>query len=328
MVKITVSAIIPLFKVRDYIGKCCDSLFNQTLKNVEYVFVNDSTPDDSVDVIKEKLEQYPSIEPFVKIVNHPQNMGVAEARNTGLRHASGEYVVYVDADDWIENDMFAELYSTAVAANLDIVGCDWYLEYPQRSRVLRQFSAAGANEAFRAMLKGQLRWYLWAFMIRREFIIENELGFLRGYNIGEDMSFLLKGFAVAQSYAHVSKPLYHHTLYNENSLTRMDSIKQFEIVRHNVEDALGFIQTKHQQGYDLELACYKLTVKFPLLISLQKRSYELWNTFYNDVHWAIWKNDVQPVRNKFIQWLAANRVYSGLYLYNAMFKFVNHLLYR
>ncbi len=328
MVEIAVSIIIPMYKVREYIAKCCDSLFTQSLKAVEYIFVSDSTPDDSVAIVEEKINQYPDVKSSVKVVEHHQNMGVAEARNTGLRNATGKYIAFVDADDWIDENMFSELYATASVTDLDVVGCDWYLEYPETTRILRQPNYCSADDGFRAMLRGELRWYLWAFMIKRELILRNGLEFLRGYNIGEDMAFLLKVFSVAKSYAHIPRPLYHHSLFNENSLTRTNSLQQFEIVRHNVDDALLFISSKCQGNHDLELACYKLTVKFPLLISSDRASYKLWNQFYNDSHWAIGKNYSQSLRNKLLQWAASYKMYCILNVYNLLFKAINRILYR
>lgn len=317
-----------MYKVRDYIGKCCDSLFSQLQDCTEYIFVNDATPDDSIEILQMKIQQYPQILPYVRIIEHSQNMGVAEARNTGLNNASGEYIAFVDADDWIEPDMFSVMYDEAVVKSLDVVGCDWYLEYPKTSRILRQPSYNSVSEGLKAMLRGELRWYLWSFIIRRSFIIENHLDFIKGYNIGEDMAFLLKCFTLAKSYSHVSLPLYHHALYNENSLTRIDAKRQFEIVRHNVDEVISFIKMKCHVGYDVELAYYKLNVKFPLLITSDKASYELWNSYYADSHWAIWKNETQSLRNKFLQWFASCKFYTVLLFYYKVFNGVNKLLYR
>lgn len=326
MVKISI--IVPMYKVRDYIGKCCDSLFSQIQESTEYIFVNDATPDDSIEILQMKIQQYPQVLPYVKIVEHSQNMGVAEARNTGLNNALGEYIAFVDADDWIEPEMFSVMYDEAVRKSLDIVGCDWYLEYSKTSRLLRQPTYNSVLEGFKAMLRGELRWYLWSFMIRRSFIVANHLNFTRGYNIGEDMAFLMKCFTLAKSYSHVSLPLYHHVLYNENSLTKIDAERQFEIVRHNVDEAISFIKMKYPEGYDVELASYKLNVKFPLLITADKALYELWNSYYTDSHWAIWKNETQSLRNKLLQWFAARKFYTALQIYYKVFRGISKLLYR
>lgn len=328
MVEVNVSIIVPLYKVRDYIGKCCDSLFSQTLNGIEYIFVDDATPDDSLKILQMKIEQYPDIASKAKIFRHSQNMGVAEARNTGLNNAQGKYIAFVDADDWIEPDMFFRLYEMAMSKDLDIVGCDWYLEYSQSKRILRQPDNDSVDVAFRAMLRGELRWYLWAFMIKRTLILKNQLCFTKGYNIGEDMAFLLKSFSVADSYGHISIPLYHHTMYNVNSLTRLEADKQFQSVRHYVNEVVPYVNSHYKSDCKKELACYKLNVKFPLLITSDVESYELWNSFYVDSHWAIWRNETQSLRNKLLQWVASKKLYLLVRMYNGLFRSLNKILYR
>ena len=116
----SVSVVIPVFKVRNFIERCATSLFEQTLEDVEYIFVDDASPDDSIEILKECLERYPKRKAQVQILTHEQNKGLPAARNTGLAVATGEYVFHCDSDDWVESTMLEDLYVTAIQNSADI----------------------------------------------------------------------------------------------------------------------------------------------------------------------------------------------------------------
>lgn len=109
-----VSVILPVYNVEKYIDKCIQSLLNQTLKDVEFIFVDDCSPDKSVDIIKKYND------PRIKLVQHEVNKYTAEARNTGVKNATGEYIAFVDPDDYIDNNFLEELYTIAKQSNADI----------------------------------------------------------------------------------------------------------------------------------------------------------------------------------------------------------------
>lgn len=98
LIMVRVSIIIPIFKVRNFIERCVCSLFGQTLKEVEYIFVDDATPDDSIEILEACIVRYPERKEQVRILKHEQNQGLPTARNTGLAVATGEYVFHCDSD--------------------------------------------------------------------------------------------------------------------------------------------------------------------------------------------------------------------------------------
>lgn len=119
-----VSIIVPVYGVERYIERCAVSLFEQTYKDVEYIFVNDATPDQSIEVLRTVMELYPERAKAVKIVEHPHNKGLSAARNTGVDNATGEYVWHVDSDDYVATDAVEKLIEAAERNNADIVICD------------------------------------------------------------------------------------------------------------------------------------------------------------------------------------------------------------
>ena len=115
-----VSVIVPVYNVEKYLEKCLDSLVNQTLKDIEIIVVNDGTKDNSQEIIDKYTKKYPKkVKGFIK-----ENGGLSSARNYGLKYAKGEYIAFIDSDDYVELDMFEKMYNKAINNNYDIVVCD------------------------------------------------------------------------------------------------------------------------------------------------------------------------------------------------------------
>ena len=100
-----VSMLIPIYGVEKFIERCAISLFEQTYQNIEYIFVNDCTKDDSINVLERVINRYPNRKPFVRIINHAQNKGLAGARNTAVANATGEFIMHVDSDDYVDKEI-------------------------------------------------------------------------------------------------------------------------------------------------------------------------------------------------------------------------------
>ena len=120
MIMHKVSVIIPVYGVDRFIRRCTESLFNQTLKEVEYIFVNDCTKDGSMDILRDVINAFPDRAEQLTIVEHETNKGLAGARNTGLAKARGEYVFHCDSDDFVEATMLEKMYSAAKSADADM----------------------------------------------------------------------------------------------------------------------------------------------------------------------------------------------------------------
>ena len=116
---IKVSVIVPVYNVEDYLEKCLDSLVNQTLKEIEIIVVNDGSPDNSEKIIDKYAKKYKNIKAYTK-----ENGGLSDARNYGIKKATGEYLAFVDSDDYIDKSMLEKMYQKAKTNNLDIVVCN------------------------------------------------------------------------------------------------------------------------------------------------------------------------------------------------------------
>lgn len=198
-----VSVIIPVYKVEPYVARCARSLFEQTLEDIEYIFVDDCTPDRSIEIVKEVLADYPDRKEQVHFVRTPRNGGLARARVFGLKYASGDYIIHCDSDDAVELDAYRQMYEKAVAENLDVVTCDYQVLGEQKPRVQSQFSAPGREIS--DILTGKVWSTVWSRMSRRNLwddIIEPRA------DMWEDMAFTIQIISKAKRIGYIQSPLY------------------------------------------------------------------------------------------------------------------------
>ena len=114
-----VSIIVPVYNVEKYIEKCLKSLVNQTLKDIEIIIVNDGTKDNSQRIVDKYTKKYDFVKSYIK-----ENGGLSSARNYGLKYANGEYIAFVDSDDYVDKDMYEIMYNKAKSNDFDVVVCN------------------------------------------------------------------------------------------------------------------------------------------------------------------------------------------------------------
>lgn len=118
-----VSVIVPVWGVEKYIERCARSLFEQSLDSIEFIFVNDCTPDKSIEILNDVISDYPHRYDNIKILHHDKNKGLPEARQTGVKASTGDYIIHCDSDDWVDRGLYKKMYSLAVKDDLDVVVC-------------------------------------------------------------------------------------------------------------------------------------------------------------------------------------------------------------
>lgn len=221
------SVIIPIYKVEQYIERCARSLFEQTLDDIEYIFVNDCTPDKSLEILYAVLEDYPHRAPYVKVVSHETNQGLTKTRNTGLSLATGEYIAHCDSDDWVEHDMYLKLYNKAVETNSDIVYSDFYFAFKDKVEV---YSTACYDMDKTKLLKNYISsvWTSLVNMIVKRTIYEDK-GLRSPEHICycEDFWLSVRLFLYSCRTTKISEPFYYYNQHNETS------------IMHNLSDYSG-----------------------------------------------------------------------------------------
>ena len=215
-----VSIVVPIYNVDKYLAKCLDSLVNQTLKDIEIILVNDGSTDNSGKIAKEYSEKYKNVYYYEK-----KNGGLSDARNYGMKHAKGDYIAFIDSDDYAELDTYELMYKKALNENLDYVECNFVWEYPNdlaknRIDIIKPYS----NK--KEMLKN-VRVVAWNKLIRKEIIDKNKLEFPFGLHY-EDIEFTYKLIPHLNSYSFINETCIHYMQRN-NSIANVQNKRTEEI---------------------------------------------------------------------------------------------------
>ena len=212
-----ISVIIAIYKSKKFIEKCAHSLFEQTLDSIEYIFVNDASPDNSINVLEKVINDYPNRKPFIKIINLEKNGGVSNARRIGIANATGEYIIHADSDDWFDKDMYERLFLKAKETDADIVGCNFRHEFTDIQYDFHQQYADSIQENICRLINGKIFPSLCTSLTRRSLIEDNGITFPVGLNMGEDLYFNLHLYLHAKKIVSLDWAPYHYRHTEESS---------------------------------------------------------------------------------------------------------------
>ncbi|MCY4778540.1 glycosyltransferase family 2 protein [Sphingobacterium sp. UT-1RO-CII-1] len=298
----SVSVIVPFYNAESYIEKCAHSLFSQTLEGIQFVFVNDKSTDGSVERLNNVIKQYPSRAMDVVIINHEKNKGAATSRNTGIEHVQGEYIGWVDADDWVEQDMFEMMYNQAVTKDLDIVWIDFYNSYGEKERLISQECDGNNLEYIKKMLNGRLSGVMWNKLTKRSIYIENDIRFQDGLDMGEDLRVNVQLFYYSRKIEYLKGVFYHHFKMKIDSITRISFFKP-KINLDWLENTKAIIAFAQDCGIELsetEVGLMKLGPKVNLLVrGVDINTFKTWRIIFPEANRFIWKTSL-PFHYKII----------------------------
>ena len=212
-----VSIIMPVYNVEDYIEKSIESVINQTLKDIEIIIVNDGSQDNSKELLQKYLKNNNNI-----IYLEKENGGLSSARNFGIKYATGEYIAFLDSDDFVEVNMYEEMYNVAKKENADMVECDFIWEYPNKKIKdigKLYFSKKEAIEKARVVA--------WNKIIRRDILQKTKIEFPNGLRY-EDIEFFYKILPYLDKISFVKKNFVHY-VQRQNSIVNTQNIRTKEI---------------------------------------------------------------------------------------------------
>lgn len=215
-----VTVFTPVYNVQNYIERCARSLFEQTYSNLEYIFVDDCTPDKSIDLLLRVVKDYPNRKAQVRIIHNEQRRGIAAVRNSTVDLASGTFVLNVDSDDWIEKEAIEKLVGKQMATNADIVSSDAITEGADEQRRLFTPDISAPHSMIQTLLTPKHSLQLWGRLIRTALYSQIE-GARDGIDYGEDTVILTQLIYYSRKLANVHEFLYHYFLGNQNALTRL-----------------------------------------------------------------------------------------------------------
>lgn len=275
-----VSVIIPVFNAECYIERCARSLFEQTLTDIEFIFVNDYSQDNGIYKLKQILSEYPQRQPQVQIIDHKFNKGSAAARNTGLKMSIGKYIIHCDADDWVEKDTYERMYEAAIAGNACIVISNYFLEYAGKSRLCVQ-NVRKNDDLVALLLSSKLHGANWNKLILRNLLIDNSLWYVEGINMWEDLIMSVKACCLAKNIILINEAFYHYNRQNLHSYCNIMSYSSLKNMQSAISEIETFLSNKNiLHRYTEELGYLKLSAKFNILLYSRGDLQKYWNQQY------------------------------------------------
>ena len=236
-----VSICVPVYMVEKYIERCAKSLFLQTYEDIEYIFVNDCTPDKSIDLLLRTLAIYPHRKHQVNIINHKCNQGLAAARNTAVEVASGDYILHVDSDDFLEKEAVQLLVEEAIRTDSDIItGGYRVLKNNHVQEILPKHIAA--SEVFNEILERNIPVFIWGRLIKCALYKDNCIKVEEGVNMGEDYQAITRLFFYANNISFVDKIIVNYDCGNQSSYTYEFKIKTAEQGWRSFDSVKRFVQ--------------------------------------------------------------------------------------
>ena len=221
-----VSIIVPVYGVEKYIERCAVSLFDQTYEDIEYIFVNDCTKDNSIVILKEVIERYPTRKPHVRIIEHEKNKGLGGARNTAVAAATGDFLIHVDSDDYIDVLTLQKLVEAQTKSNADIIAFGGYSVYTNKLVEEREFVCQDRELSIINMIKHTTRNSVWGRLIRKQLYTDNNINVLPGTNMSEDLQVVPRLYYYANKVEVLDELLYYYNCLNEGSYTYSFSEKK------------------------------------------------------------------------------------------------------
>lgn len=304
-----VSIIVPVYGVEKYIERCARSLFEQTLDDIEYLFIDDCTTDSSIEVLHNVLSDYPLRQPLTRVVRMEQNSGQAAVRMRGIKEAKGDYLLFCDSDDWVEKQYCELLYNEAVNTNSEIVVCDYCIVDEEKVKVKSEWfpNTISKRKLMKQILQGRLSSSLWNKIFKKVLLVDNPIIPPKG-NVGEDMVLLLQTLFYCNKVSYIQTSLYNY-YFNEESITKSVNeakvYERFQTSILNTQAMDAFFQEKGLTAIlDDEFTYLKLRkINYLLPLLSNKEIFIQWKSTYPDLFPKIIKSKAIPFKEKISYYL-------------------------
>ncbi len=305
-----VSIIVPVYNVEEYLERCLDSLVNQTLKDIEIIIVNDGSTDGSKEKIQKYINKYKNI-----VYLEKENGGLSSARNYGIPYAKGEYIGFVDSDDYVELTMYEKMYNKAIEEKSDMVECDFIWEYPNKKREDIGKVYSNKKEAI-----VEARVVAWNKIIKKDIIDKTKITFPEGLRY-EDIEFFYKLVPHLNKISFVKETFVHY-IQRESSIANTQNERTGEIFKVWENVLNYYIENNIFNEYRSELEYSYTRI---LLCSSLKRITKVKD---KKIRKALIKLTWQNLNKKFPHWKQNKYLNSTKSFKNLYLKSINKLTYK
>lgn len=262
-----ISILIPVYGVEKYISKCLESVANQTYKNIEVIFINDCTKDDSINIVEQYIDSKNKNFDKIAIVHNQTNLGLSATRNVGLKNATGDFIFHLDSDDYLEFDAIESLMTLQKEEDADIVFSNLRYVYSNDNTVVRKLSLDKDKDKYLTNILFRSTGLNVVGNLYRKDLFE-KVKFVEGLNFGEDYVTLPKLVFLSNKIAFLKSSIYNYIKLNSNSYTSninkksiLDIVSAYENINHffNEINATNFIQINEKAFYILKAQIIKTT---------------------------------------------------------------------
>ncbi len=295
------SVVVPVYNVEKYIERCVRSLYDQTLDDIEYIFVDDCTPDNSMEVLQRVMEEYPERKQQTKIIVHTTNTGQSGSRKDGLLVATGDYIIHCDADDWVDVDMYENMYHRAVEDGVEAVCCDIVLEHDEFSKVLQYDNKYEDHQLmYGCVAPISVEYFsLCNRLVMRKVYERHSIQPFEGINMWDDVGLSIRIRYYVNSTSVINKAYYHYNRQNLVSTTKrpmLDRVKEQIMCVNCIEK---FFKEKHDgEKYRYFISYLKVHTKEELF----RYDADLWVSTFNESRKDLWRLRKQYKKNKMFKY--------------------------
>ena len=247
-----ISVIIPVYGVEKYIERCVESLFKQTLDDIEFIFVNDCTPDSSMDILNRTINKYQSIiakkNYVIRIEKMLMNSGLAAVRKHGIQLATGDYIINCDSDDWVDIHMYEKMYNHAVYNDSDLVICDYIISDIDKNVekiINKNINGLSKEVIFKKCLLSSTLNTIWTSLAKRN--LYEEMFFPVG-DMSEDKTIMTQLVWKAKNISYFPEALYHYFMSNGSivrTVNKEANIRKFRQLMDNKSVLLSFLKKEN-----------------------------------------------------------------------------------
>lgn len=284
-----VSVIIPIYRAERYIERCARSLFEQTLDDIEYIFVDDCSPDNSIGVLRAVLSEYPNRQSQVTILHMEKNGGQAAVRKLGVKNTTGDYIIHCDSDDWLDVNAYEEMYNLALKNDADLIVCDYYyVNKDIKEKVIGRYDT-DTIRFFKKVLVQKAQGCLWNKLVKS--VCYRNMIWPTG-DMGEDMLMCIQLIYDSNKVVHLPKALYY---YNKNSSSITENMDKKAIIHRfnqsilNANDLIYFFKSRNILDEYRDEVDRMLFNKKNLLRPLinEKKYYYQWRDTFPELNYRI-----------------------------------------
>lgn len=312
-----VSILVPVYGVEKHIEKCVVSLFEQTFDDIEYVFVNDCTIDNSIEVLHSVMKRYPNRVLSVRIVNHKCNRGLAASRNTAVKMATGEYLMHVDSDDYIERDTVEKCVAKIESAAADAVLFGFRHIFEGKVYIEKAIIPNDMNEYVCKLIRRECIVCICGGLYRRSLYVNNHVNAIEGVNMGEDYATKPRLMYYANKVVAIDEPLYNYVHFNDSSYTKTFKHSTIENMVNVVSVLTSFFEQKTDYAIYKDSLCGARLLNKVVLLKYWAQS-DTSVTYLDEIN-ALYplEDNFQLINksHKLILYLASKRLISLLRVY-------------